>query len=548
MAGSPGAPLPRGVLAALLVLVAIFVFHAVRFGHYVNDDAYITFRYSRSLASGHGPYFNPGEHVEGYTNPLLMVLLAAVYRLGGAGAVPLAAKTIGVLAGGACVAASFALGRRVAAALGLSPGWTDAAGLSSAAVVAASPGFAVNAVSGLETVPFALLIAGGALAGVASVEGRWRGSGLLFAAAYLMRPDGVVAFALFWAVLAATGLAKREARLIRPLVLDAAVVTATVLVHLGLRYVLYDHEWLPNTYYAKLGGDSARTGWQYVVDGAALPFAAWVVLLLGLAGLTRARGRAWLVAAPVLALAAGGTLLPAVLGADWMAGYRFLVHYLPVLAAAFGAGLAAGGALVLARFGPSPWAATLAVFALCWFGQDAIRQALWEATRLRAVGYETGHRALASWLRDQARPGETVALMDVGIVGYDCPDLRILDLTGLTDRTIGKSPGTFLSKRYDPQLVLGRRPEYIVLVLVAPGRSYTPPPGPLPLQPFTTGEASVSRDPEFWARYARPRPAPAEADWHDAEAARIGAERIFEHGHPGEYYLLALYRRHEPAA
>ena len=326
------------------------------------------------------------------------------------------------------------------------------------------------------------------------------------------------------------------------------VVTAVVAIHLALRYALYDHEWLPNTYYAKLGGDSERTGWRYVLDGAALPFAGWALLLLGLAGLARARGRAWAEVAPVAVLAAGGTLLPAALGADWMAGYRFLVHYLPVLAAVFGAGLAALGALIPTPSRATSWAVVLAVLTVCWFGQAGIRRALWEATRLRAVGYDTGHRALASWLRAHARPGETVALMDVGIVGYDCPDLRILDLTGLTDRTIGKSPGTFLSKRYDPQLVLGRRPEYIVLVLVSPGQSYVPPPGPLPLRPFTTGEASVSRDPDFRARYARPRPAAEGADWHDAEAARIGAESIFEHGHPGQYYLLALYRRHEPAA
>jgi arabinofuranosyltransferase len=546
MGGSAETPLPRAVLATLLLLLATFAFHAVRFGHYVNDDAYITFRYSRSLATGNGPYFNPGEHVEGYTNPLLMVLLAVVYRIGGAGALPGAAKGIGIMAGGACVAVAFALSRRLGTALDLPSGWSDAAGLFAAAVVAASPGFAVNSVSGLETVPFALLIASGALAGLTSIQGQWRGSGLLFAAAYLMRPDGVVAFALFWVALAAAGSSRRERRMIRPLLLDAAVVTLVVGIHLTTRYVLYDHEWLPNTYYAKLGGDSERTGWQYVLDGAALPFAGWALLLLGLAGLARTRGRAWTVVAPVLALAAGGTLLPAALGADWMAGYRFLIHYLPVLAAVFGAGLAALGAVLPTRSRAAPLAAVLAVLALCWFGQGGIRRALWEATRLRAIGYETGHRALASWLQTHARPGETVALMDVGIVGYDCPDLRILDLTGLTDQTIGKSPGTFLSKRYDPQYVLGRRPEYIVLVLVAPGQSYAPPPRPLRLKPFTSGEASVSRDPEFLARYARPRPAPERGNWQEGEAARIGAERIFEHGHPGQYYLLALYRRHEP--
>ncbi|HEU0107576.1 MAG TPA: hypothetical protein VFT38_15460 [Vicinamibacteria bacterium] len=548
MDGSAAAPGPRIVLLGLLLLLATFALHAVRFGHYVNDDAYITFRYSRSLAIGNGPYFNSGEHVEGYTNPLLMLLLAAVYRLAGPYSLPGAAKGIGLAAGAGCVAVAFALSRRLAAALELPPPWRDAAGLCAAAVVAASPGFAVNSVSGLETAPFALLVASGALAGVAAIEGRWRGSGLLFAAAYLMRPDGVVAFAVFWVMLAATGLARGERRLIRPLLIDAAIVTLVVVLHLASRYVLYDHEWLPNTYYAKLGGDSDRTGWRYVLDGAALPFAGWAVLVLGLGGLARTRGRAWTSVAPVLALAAGGTLLPAFLGADWMAGYRFLAHYLPVLAAAFAAGLAALGATIPLRSRLVPSAAVLAAVALFWFAQDGIRRTLWEATHLRAVGYETGHRALASWLREHAHPGETVALMDIGLVGYACPDLRILDLTGLTDRTIAKSPGTFLSKRYDPEIILGRKPEYIVLVLVSPGRSYVAPPGPLPLRPFTTGEASISRDPEFWARYARPRPAAEGTEWHDAEAARIGAERIFEHGHPGQYYLLALYRRHEPAA
>lgn len=548
---APVRTLRPSVLLLLGLVLAAFAFHAIRFGHYVNDDAYITFRYSRSLASGHGPYFNPGEHVEGYTNPLLMIVLAAICLVGGPGIVPSAAKVIGILAGLGAVAGTFALGRRLASALELPESWVDAGGLFAAAVVAASPGFAVNSVSGLETAPFALLIVLGALTGVAATEGRWRGSGLLFAAAYLMRPDGVVAFAVFWVVLAACRLAGHDRRRgLRPLAIDAAVVTAVVAAHLAARHVLYDGEWLPNTYYAKLGGDGERTGWQYVRDGAFLPFAGGVGFALGAAGLVRAPARGWSILAPVLALALAGTLLPVVLGADWMAGYRFLVHYLPPLAAVIGAGAAAVGA-ALPRAAPAvPSVAVLLVFAACWSAQGGIRRDVWAATRLRAVGYETGHRALGSWLRERTHPGETVALMDIGIVGYVCSDLRVLDLTGLTDRAIAKSAGTFLSKSYDPMLVLGRRPEYIVIVLVAPGQSYAPPAGPLPLRPtpFSTGEKSISRHPEFWSRYARPRDIAPGTEWHEALAAQVGAERIFEHGHPGQYYLLAVYRRHEPSA
>jgi len=546
----------------IAALLAVCSDHAVSFADYVNDDAYITFRYGRTLASGGGPYFNPGEHVEGYTNPLLMVAMAAVYGVLGAGAVPVAAKALGLLAGLGSVVAAFALGRRLTAALEVPDPWIDAAALLAAGFVAAAPGFAVNSESGLETVPFAFLLIAAVLAGVGPADGRWRGSGVLFAAAYLMRPEGVVAFAVFWVASvvargwprARNGLADdddapplREA--LRPLWIDAVIVTFVVAMHLWVRHRLYDSEWLPNTYYAKAGGDPQRPGWRYVLDGAALPFLGWWGVALAAAGLVRSRGRGWRILAPVAALALVGTALPVILGADWMAGYRFLIPYLPLLATVVAAGLVSAAAAI-PRLRASRMAAVLTVAATlgaAWMLQDGIREQMREATRLRATGYRTGHRALAQWLAHEAHPGDTIALMDVGLVGYTCIDQRILDLTGLTDRAIGKSPGTFLSKRYDPTLVLARRPQYVVIVLVAPGESYTVPIHPLVLRPFTAGEAGLLHDPLFQSVYARPRPPAPTADWHDVVAAEVGAERVFEHGHPGQYYLLAVFRRHDPA-
>ena len=44
---------------------------------WVSEDAYISFRYARNLIEGHGLVFNPGEKVEGYTNFLWTLFLAA---------------------------------------------------------------------------------------------------------------------------------------------------------------------------------------------------------------------------------------------------------------------------------------------------------------------------------------------------------------------------------------------------------------------------------------------------------------------------------------
>lgn len=46
------------------------------------EDAYITFRFSRNLAEGAGPVFNPGDPVEGYSNTVWMAALAAAHSLG----------------------------------------------------------------------------------------------------------------------------------------------------------------------------------------------------------------------------------------------------------------------------------------------------------------------------------------------------------------------------------------------------------------------------------------------------------------------------------
>ena len=46
---------------------------------FLCDDAFISFRYVRNLLEGHGLVFNPGEYVEGYSNFLWVLELAAIW-------------------------------------------------------------------------------------------------------------------------------------------------------------------------------------------------------------------------------------------------------------------------------------------------------------------------------------------------------------------------------------------------------------------------------------------------------------------------------------
>ncbi|GAB3496472.1 hypothetical protein GCM10027521_46440 [Amycolatopsis cihanbeyliensis] len=66
-----------GALGAILTGTALIAVHAAFYGHWIMDDAAITFAYSRNLAEGHGAVLQPGaEPVEGFSNPAWMLLLA----------------------------------------------------------------------------------------------------------------------------------------------------------------------------------------------------------------------------------------------------------------------------------------------------------------------------------------------------------------------------------------------------------------------------------------------------------------------------------------
>ena len=91
------------------------------------------------------------------------------------------------------------------------------------------------------------------------------------------------------------------------------------------------------------------------------------------------------------------------------------------------------------------------------------RQALAGQCRDRGDGQREAHLVIARWIGSHARPGGSVALSDVGMVGY-YTGIRTVDISGLTDAFIGHSPGRMLTKVYDPAYVFSRHPDFIVLV------------------------------------------------------------------------------------
>jgi hypothetical protein len=182
---------------------------------------------------------------------------------------------------------------------------------------------------------------------------------------------------------------------------------------------------------------------------------------------------------------------------------------------------------------------------VAWLTQQVERNDLLRDVRLTATGARTGHAALAEWLATESRPDDAVVLMDIGQIGYRLREQRIVDVTGLTDRHIARSAGTFMAKRFDLDYVFHQRPRWIVLSFLASGEPYAPIAPGQAIHPFSEMEEALVSHPAFAGGYEQsPSPVVSSGDDElEALASRLHARRVFRSAAPGHHYLLAVYER-----
>lgn len=209
-----------------------------------NDDAYISFRYSKNLVEGHGLVYNPGEErVEGYSNFLYTLLIAGGIALGGVQWTYQYALWINLLAG---VLLLILIGRSRYLGLTTKIGAIFLTGIT--------PALAFWAASGLETVPVVMVQVGIVLL----VEEICRRGvqkktvimlGALCAVSIFLRADGFLI-----PLLAVLYLAVNRQKV--GIGIGAATAVA-MFGQFGWRLWYYG-DLMPNTYYAKVSGTLAE--------------------------------------------------------------------------------------------------------------------------------------------------------------------------------------------------------------------------------------------------------------------------------------------------
>lgn len=424
-----------GVLAAVAALAALV---AAERQAWVCDDALITFRYVHNWVTGHGLVFNAGERVEGFSNPLFVLLLTPFAAAG---------RDLFAVSTAIGVAATMLEAALIVWIAARATGSTLAA-VAAAAIFVSDRIVAVWATGGLETSVHALLVTGAFAVCVGELDEPGRrvraATALLFAVA-VSRPEGVIFFALYLAELA---MVARPAS--RPLVRALNLFLPAAAIGLVARY-LYFGELVANPFRAKMVGVSglafglgqARAFAVRLGLGGAIAL-LWLPLVVGTVAASRgadetsrALGRRLVLA---LAWIAAQIAAAVVMGGDYMNDFRFYRPILGIVAIAIACALA-----LVARM-PRRGAAAFAVASFAvYFGAhlwlqragSAVFADAPPAVEHKQILTVTRARAerFAAALARVAEPGDSLLVDWAGVDSFG-HDYRTIDCTGLVSRNI----------------------------------------------------------------------------------------------------------------
>jgi arabinofuranosyltransferase len=392
------------------------------------DDAYITFRYSKNLAAGFGPTYNPGlPPVEGYTTFLWMLLMTLPHFIG------VNVATFSKIAGVLLTCGALAMTSLLTYTLtrGFPPKARLFFGAFATYLLAMLPITAIHAVAGMETMLFIVLIS---LMVYMVTVGLLGGSRLLFWSPLvglligLTRPEGNAVALL---VLACGWLFSAPPVRKRLVWFSLGLYVLPGAAYFAWRYFYYDLI-LPLPFYMKVLHGAGLFGGATEV-GTYLLYLLPSISVLLLAALLRLRKEYFAVLAPVLFLLVFYLFPVHAMGFNW----RFIYPATPFISIL----VAIGGINIYdllrgAIQSTKPWeVVVLAGLFLIGLGNLSGLDSMIRNQNFYADGI-SAYKTFGTVLSEYNNKHEmTLAIGDAGTVPY-YSDWQVIDLFGLNSREV----------------------------------------------------------------------------------------------------------------
>ncbi len=438
--------------AVLIVILSIFsvlfVIRAIS-QSFTQDDAFISYRYVKNFLHGDGLVFNPGERVEGYTNFFLIILMIFFSRFGLD--YILVSKIIGIGSG---------IGIFILITLWISKIFERRQSYILASAVlfllAANGAFAYWAISGLETLLFTALVFWGLY--LASNKNMLLVP--ILAIATLTRPEGGLVFIFILLFYLITKTCHRIE------VGKYFLLYILLLLPQLIFRLYYYHDILPNPFYAK-------TGWSVEYFSSGIQY-VWLFLRhYGFYGILIFLPLALYKILPkpmrlMLFVVFGYGIYILLVGGDVLHGHRFFIPLLPpmyllfaiALYQSFGRIIPRGGSYVYSIMIIIILAAGILTFLL---PRNWMQQIHFAETRL-----VNKMMVQANVIKNAGTKHLTIGCTTIGAFGY-YSDADIIDMLGLTDKTIAKNPqsiatikSTWKERNYNIPYLMKRAPDLIL--------------------------------------------------------------------------------------
>ena len=439
----------------LLTLVFIFAFVIILFQcHDLVDDAYISARYAKNLAQGQGLVYNRikgAERVEGYSNFLWVLAIFCGLKLGASPKIT--TQFLGILCALLSLGLVFLLIKNLT-----KDRWLALLGVL---FISLNIYFAIWQVEGLETPLFGILI----LATIYSLAKNKNRLAMVFALlCALCRPDGIL---LFFAI-ALVQFLKRKSLALRVNYLTRIWLWFIVpyLCYFVWRAIYYK-SLFPNTFYAKtgLGWIALREGAIYFKDLFLAQPAMIFLFILALASVFQVKKFSLWIQVLIVYLFSYLIFIFAV-GGDWMPGFRFFIPLLSLFVII--------GAIILknweekaknrAKFSKTylylffTFLCALNLIGLIRYCAKDSPEKNWHRNQSKF------YLPTALWLKKYVWQSQSIALGDIGYIGYFGDHDRIIDTMGLVDRHLGRLKG-ISSMTTDLDYIFSQKPFCIVSLI-----------------------------------------------------------------------------------
>jgi hypothetical protein len=431
-----------GIAVAVMIVIPPFI----------EDDAYISFRYARNLVTGHGLTYNIGERVEGYTNFLWVMLMTVPHKMG------IDVSRFAHLFGSLLFIILLLAVRMAQIRLGMATGVVSWVALT---LLATNKDLVMACRSGLETGLFVVLVTLGTVQSLSSVTTtrRLAAGGLIFGFAAMTRPEGVLFFGICFLLHCHHVITTRGDH---RTILGFAAGFLLLFVPYCLWRFSYFGALLPNTYYAKVGHEVHHfsAGWVYLIRGLSGD-QMMTFILVPFALLLRDPPR-WI--RGVLVLSACYLLYVISVGGDYMEYNRFIVPVVPLIVLVSFSAVSLMVEATLRRFSPGRRLAVV----LSWCGLVILMhypQYEWLKTLSHEAELHDRNVAIGKFFAHISSTDDLLCSEVIGAIGY-FSNLQVLDVHGLVDPHIARQPfRTGITKigheKADLDYILRRRPRFL---------------------------------------------------------------------------------------